>query len=137
MVSHPAAPSAIGGCVPWPSIKRGLPPPTFVEVGSFGEIGLEISRDASRYRLPSAARRQPSALLAGHNPRWHVIGHLERQDDFATVVPYPHEGRNRAGAVLIQEQTVFAARALQKTDAQPGRLCGDRRTWRGPGRGWP
>ena len=30
------------------------------------------------------------------------------------------EGRNRAGAVLIQEQRVFAARNVQKADARPG-----------------
>jgi len=30
------------------------------------------------------------------------------------------EGRNRAGAVVIQEQQVFAARAVQKADARPG-----------------
>jgi hypothetical protein len=30
------------------------------------------------------------------------------------------EGRNQAGAVLIQEQRVFAARAVQKADARPG-----------------
>jgi L-asparaginase len=30
------------------------------------------------------------------------------------------QGRNRAGAVLIQEQRVFAARAVQKADARPG-----------------
>ncbi|MBV9202230.1 MAG: hypothetical protein JOY83_21375 [Alphaproteobacteria bacterium] len=30
------------------------------------------------------------------------------------------EGRNKAGAVLIQEQRVFAARAVQKADARPG-----------------
>jgi L-asparaginase len=30
------------------------------------------------------------------------------------------EGRNRAGAVMIQEQRVFAARNVQKADARPG-----------------
>ncbi|MEE8332588.1 MAG: asparaginase domain-containing protein [Alphaproteobacteria bacterium] len=30
------------------------------------------------------------------------------------------EGRNRAGAVLIQEQRIFAAREVQKGDARPG-----------------
>jgi L-asparaginase len=30
------------------------------------------------------------------------------------------DGRNRAGAVMIQEQRVFAARAVQKGDARPG-----------------
>jgi hypothetical protein len=30
------------------------------------------------------------------------------------------EGRNLAGAVLIQEQRVFAAQAVQKADARPG-----------------
>jgi hypothetical protein len=30
------------------------------------------------------------------------------------------EGRDRAGAVLIQEQQIFAARAVQKADARPG-----------------
>jgi hypothetical protein len=30
------------------------------------------------------------------------------------------QGRNQAGAVLIQEQRIFAARAVQKGDARPG-----------------
>src|SRR5207302_10956274 len=30
------------------------------------------------------------------------------------------QGRNRAGAVLVQEQRVFAARAVQEADARPG-----------------
>ncbi|MDB5775482.1 MAG: L-asparaginase [Herbaspirillum sp.] len=30
------------------------------------------------------------------------------------------QGRNKAGAVLIQEQRIFAARAVQKADARPG-----------------
>ncbi len=30
------------------------------------------------------------------------------------------EGRDRAGAVMIQEQQIFAARAVQKVDARPG-----------------
>jgi len=32
------------------------------------------------------------------------------------------QGRNRAGAVLIQEQRVFAARSVQKADARPGAM---------------
>ena len=58
-----------------------------VEAGPFGEIGPEICGDQSRDCLPGAACRQPCALLAGNDPGWHVIGHLERQDDFAAVVP--------------------------------------------------
>src|SRR5712672_1295514 len=60
-----------------------------VEACSFGEIRLEIGGDESRDRLPGAACRQPRALLAGDDPGWHVISHLERQDDLAAVAPYP------------------------------------------------
>jgi len=38
----------------------------------------------------------------------------------ASRVCEDEQGRNRAGAVLIQEQRVFAARAVQKADARPG-----------------
>src|SRR5258708_37217703 len=60
-----------------------------VEACSFGEIRLEIGGDESRDRLPGAARRQPCALLAGDDPGWHVISHLERQEDLAAGAPYP------------------------------------------------
>jgi hypothetical protein len=57
------------------------------EACPFGEIGLEICGDQSRDCLTGAACRQPCALLARNDPGWHVISHLERQDDFAAVIP--------------------------------------------------
>jgi len=72
------------------SIKRGYLHRRVVEACPFGEIGPEICGDQCRDCLPGAARRQPCALLAGHDSRWHVIRHLERQDDFAAVVPHPY-----------------------------------------------
>src|SRR5882672_5542462 len=47
-----------------------------VEAGPFGKIRPEICGDQSRDCLPGAACRQPCALLAGNDPRWHVISHL-------------------------------------------------------------
>ena len=41
-------------------------------------------------------------------------------DYIASRIWVDEQGRNQAGAVLIQEQRVFAARAVQKADARPG-----------------
>ena len=41
-------------------------------------------------------------------------------DYIASWVWADEQGRNQAGAVLIQEQRVFAARSVQKADARPG-----------------
>jgi hypothetical protein len=45
---------------------------------------------------------------------------LDSVDYIASHVWADEQGRNQAGAVLIQEQRVFAARAVQKADARPG-----------------
>jgi hypothetical protein len=45
---------------------------------------------------------------------------VDSVDYIASRVWADDEGRNRVGAVLIQEQRVFAARAVQKADARPG-----------------
>src|SRR5215471_9626163 len=45
---------------------------------------------------------------------------VDSVDYIASRVWADEQGRNQAGAVLIQEQRVFAARAVQKGDARPG-----------------
>jgi hypothetical protein len=45
---------------------------------------------------------------------------VDSVDYIASRVWADERGRNQAGAVLIQEQRVFAARAVQKADARPG-----------------
>src|SRR5258708_29192711 len=45
---------------------------------------------------------------------------LIRVEYIASGVWEDEQGRSLAGAVLIQEQRVFAARAVQKADARPG-----------------
>ena len=45
---------------------------------------------------------------------------VDSVDYIASRVWADEQGRNQAGAVLIQEQRVFAARAVQKADARPG-----------------
>ena len=45
---------------------------------------------------------------------------VDSVDYIASRVWADEQGRNQAGAVLIQEQCVFAARAVQKADARPG-----------------
>src|SRR5947209_15614767 len=59
-----------------------------VEAGAFGDIGPHIGRDESGDRLAGAARREPCALLAGDDTRWHGIGELQWQDDLAALVPH-------------------------------------------------
>jgi L-asparaginase len=45
---------------------------------------------------------------------------VDSVDYIASRVWADDQGRNQAGAILIQEQRVFAARAVQKADARPG-----------------
>jgi L-asparaginase len=45
---------------------------------------------------------------------------VDSVDYIASRVWADEHGRNQAGAVLIQEQQVFAARAVPKGDARPG-----------------
>ena len=45
---------------------------------------------------------------------------VDSVDYIASRVWADEQGRNLAGAVLIQEQRIFAARAVQKADARPG-----------------
>ena len=45
---------------------------------------------------------------------------VDSVDYISSRVWADNQGRNQAGAVLIQEQRVFAARAVQKADARPG-----------------
>jgi L-asparaginase len=59
---------------------------------------------------------------------------VDSVDYIASRVWADEQGRNQAGAVLIQEQRVFAARGAKGRCAS-GRLCGDWRTRRHPGCG--
>src|SRR5262249_57666312 len=45
---------------------------------------------------------------------------LDSVDYIASRVWADEQGRNRAGAVVIQEQQIFAAREVAKVDARPG-----------------
>src|SRR5258708_14971677 len=78
------------------------------------------------------AAQRPQGMISNDGPK-NIVDSVEY---IASRVREDEQGRNRAGAVLIQEQRVFAARAVQKADARPGGYCGDRRTRRDPGCGW-
>jgi L-asparaginase len=60
--------------------------------------------------------QRPQGQLSADGPRNIVdsVGYI------ASRIWADHEGRDRAGAVMIQEQRIFAARAVQKSDARPG-----------------
>jgi len=55
-------------------------------------------------------------MISNDGPK-NIVDSIEY---IASRVWQDDEGRNKAGAVLIQEQRVFAARAVQKADARPG-----------------
>jgi hypothetical protein len=55
-------------------------------------------------------------LISADGPK-NIVDSVEY---IASRVWEDEQGRNHAGAVLIQEQRVFAARAVQKADARPG-----------------
>jgi hypothetical protein len=62
------------------------------------------------------AAQRPHGMISNDGPK-NIIDSVEY---IASRVWEDGEGRNLAGAVLIQEQRVFAARAVQKADARPG-----------------
>jgi L-asparaginase len=62
------------------------------------------------------AAQRPQGMISNDGPK-NIVDSIEY---IASRVWADELGRNRAGAVLIQEQRVFAARAVQKADARPG-----------------
>jgi L-asparaginase len=62
------------------------------------------------------AAQRPQGMISNDGPK-NIVDSV---DYIASRIWEDEEGRNRAGAVLIQEQRVFAARAVQKADARPG-----------------
>src|SRR5439155_18521485 len=62
------------------------------------------------------AAQRPHGMISNDGPK-NIVDSIEY---IASRVWQDEEGRNQAGAVLIQEQRVFAARTVQKADARPG-----------------
>ena len=62
------------------------------------------------------AAQRPHGMISNDGPK-NIVDSV---DYIASRVWADDQGRNQAGAVLIQEQRVFAARAVQKADARPG-----------------
>jgi hypothetical protein len=62
------------------------------------------------------AAQRPQGMISNDGPK-NIVDSV---DYIASRVWADEQGRNRVGAVLIQEQRVFAARAVQKADARPG-----------------
>ena len=62
------------------------------------------------------AAQRPHGMISNDGPK-NIVDSIEY---IASRVWQDDEGRNKAGAVLIQEQRVFAARAVQKADARSG-----------------
>ena len=62
------------------------------------------------------AAQRPHGMISNDGPK-NIVDSIEY---IASRVWQDEQGRNQAGAVLIQEQRVFAARAVQKADARPG-----------------
>jgi L-asparaginase len=62
------------------------------------------------------AAQRPHGMISNDGPK-NIVDSI---DYIASRVWEDEQGRNQAGAVLVQEQRVFAARAVQKADARPG-----------------
>ena len=62
------------------------------------------------------AAQRPHGMISNDGPK-NIVDSV---DYIASRVWADEKGRNQAGAVLIQEQRVFAARTVQKADARPG-----------------
>src|SRR6201993_2584063 len=76
---------------------------------------LNLLIDATVPICGNAAQR-PHGMISNDGPK-NIIDSV---DYIASHVWADEQGRNQAGAVLIQEQRVFAARTVQKADARPG-----------------
>ena len=76
---------------------------------------LNLLVDATVPICGNAAQR-PHGMISNDGPK-NIVDSV---DYIASRVWQDEAGRNRVGAVLIQEQRVFAARAVQKADARPG-----------------
>jgi L-asparaginase len=76
---------------------------------------LNLLVDTTHPICGNAAQR-PHGMISNDGPK-NIVDSV---DYIASRVWEDEAGRNRAGAVLIQEQRVFAARAVQKADARPG-----------------
>jgi L-asparaginase len=62
------------------------------------------------------AAQRPHGMISNDGPK-NIVDSVEY---ISSRIWQDEQGRNQAGAVLIQEQRVFAARAVQKADARPG-----------------
>jgi L-asparaginase len=62
------------------------------------------------------AAQRPHGMISNDGPK-NIVDSVEY---ITSRIWQDEHGRNQAGAVLIQEQRVFAARAVQKADARPG-----------------
>ena len=62
------------------------------------------------------AAQRPHGMISNDGPK-NIVDSV---DYITSRVWADEQGRNQAGTVLIQEQRVFAARAVQKADARPG-----------------
>ncbi len=76
---------------------------------------LNLLIDTTRPICGNAAQRA-HGMISADGPK-NIVDSI---DYIASRVWADDEGRNLAGAVLIQEQRIFAARAVQKGDARPG-----------------
>jgi len=76
---------------------------------------LNLLIDAAVPICGNAAQR-PHGMISNDGPK-NIVDSVEY---IASRIWQDDQGRNQAGAVLIQEQRVFAARAVQKADARPG-----------------
>ena len=76
---------------------------------------LNLLIDTTRPICGNAAQRA-HGMISADGPK-NIVDSV---DYIASRVWADEQGRNLAGAVLIQEQRVFAARAVQKGDARPG-----------------
>lgn len=62
------------------------------------------------------AAQRPHGMISNDGPK-NIVDLIEY---IASRIWADEQGRNQPGAVLIQEQRIFAARAVQKADARPG-----------------
>ena len=124
--------AALGRCVPCPRQARLTSTGVSLKQAPSARSARRSAETRAEIVCPVRLVVEPRALLAGHHPRRHLIGHLERQDDLAAIVPHPHLGRHASrlrcaasSGFIMQRRR--AARAGEAAEGRGDALVGSRR----------
>ena len=82
----------------------------------------------TRVPIVANAAQRPNRSLSADGPR-NIVDSV---DYIVSRVWSDAQGNNELGAVMVQDEQIFAARQVQKSDARPGWICCGGWPWRDP-----